>query len=370
MDKERREAMAVFFAGIEGFGSATMRKLRMELGDEYEIYKLRETAIQKTALLTEKQKFYFLENRKKIDPWTEYRRLREKGICVTVYGEEDYPNRLEEIPNPPYVLFYEGHLPKEELPAVAIIGARSCTDYGRYAAEFFAEELAQKGIGVISGMASGIDGIAQRAAVRAGGKSFGVLGCGTDICYPASNRKLYEDLKEKGGIVSEFFPGTKPESFHFPMRNRIISGLADLILVIEAKEKSGTAITVTTALEQGKDVYAVPGRIGDPLSEGCNRLIREGAGVALHPESILEELRIKFKDIDFGVEQTKCGRNSPSYTRIQEVVIKNLQEEKKTAEKIAEQTGLEISEIIRTLSELELEDAVVSVGGIYAIRKQ
>lgn len=370
MEKEMRETLALFFMGIDGFGCSTMQRLRKEFGDENEIYRLSETDIRNIVFLSDRQKNNFLEQRKKVNPWNLYKKIREKNISVTVYGAEDYPKRLREISNPPYVLFYEGHLPKEETPAVAVIGARSCTDYGRYAAELFSGELARRGISIISGMASGIDGIAQREALHAGGDSYGVLGCGTDICYPAANRKLYEDLKVNGGIVSEFFPGTKPESFHFPMRNRIISGLADLILVIEAKEKSGTAITVTTALEQGKDVYAVPGRIGDPLSEGCNRLICEGAGLAMHPENLLEELSIKYPNTDFSELAIRREGKNMSYTELQTTVMKSLQKGNATSEKIAERTGLEVSDVIRTLSELELEDMVLCFGGIYELKKR
>ena len=141
---------------------------------------------------------------------------------------------------------------------------------------------------MVSGMARGIDGIAQKAALEAGGASFAVLGCGVDICYPEENRELYDRLLQEGGILSEYPPGMPPEPKLFPPRNRIISGLSDLVLVIEARKKSGTLITVDMALEQGREVYALPGRVSDKLSDGCNRLIRQGAGVATCPEDILE----------------------------------------------------------------------------------
>lgn len=163
-----------------------------------------------------------------------------------------------------------------------------CSEYGRTVAADLAAGLAGRGIQVVSGMADGIDGIAQRSALEHGGMSYGVLGCGVDICYPLSNRTLYQTLQIQGGVLSEFPPGTKPEARHFPMRNRIISGLSDLILVIEAKERSGTRITVNMALEQGKEVYAVPGRITDELSRGCNRMILEGAGVVADIDDLAE----------------------------------------------------------------------------------
>lgn len=188
-----------------------------------------------------------------------------------------------------YGIFYRGKLPDENEPAVAVIGARECSEYGRYVAEELGQYLGRAGIQVISGMARGIDGISQQAALSAGGTSYGVLGCGVDICYPAQNRRLYEELLEKGGLLSTYAPGTKPLPQYFPPRNRIVSGLSDALIVIEARQKSGTLITVDMALEQGRDVYVVPGRLTDRLSDGCNHLLTQGAGVFLSPESFAED---------------------------------------------------------------------------------
>ena len=221
----------------------------------------------------------------------EYKRLLQRGIKLVVEGEEEYPARLRKIPDPPYGLYYAGKLPDKEKKAVAIVGARDCSEYGRYMAKRFGAALAQADIAVISGMARGIDGISQQAALQAGGYSLAVFGCGVDVCYPAEHRNLYDSLMEKGGVCSEYLPGTEPRAMLFPPRNRIISGLADVILVIEAREKSGTLITVDMALEQGKEVYALPGRATDPLSRGCNRLIKQGAGLVETPEELIGSLR-------------------------------------------------------------------------------
>lgn len=220
----------------------------------------------------------------------EYGRMTERGIRLVTEKEAEFPGRLVGIPDPPYALYYVGSLPPEGKKAVALIGARNCTEYGRYMAEQFGAALAAAGVQVISGMARGIDGIGQRSALREGGYSLGVLGCGVDICYPGENRELYDALANGGGICSEYPPGTAPRAVLFPPRNRIISGFCDALLVIEAKEKSGTLITVDMALEQGKEVYALPGRVTDPLSGGCNRLIRQGAGLVSSPGELLEEL--------------------------------------------------------------------------------
>lgn len=230
------------------------------------------------------------ENSKTYDVQGEYENLTGRGIRLTAQGEADYPERLAKIPDRPYALYYAGSLPPEEARAVALIGARDCSEYGRYMAGQFGAALARAGVQVISGMARGIDSIGQERALAEGGYSMGVLGCGVDVCYPRENRKLYEALIADGGICSEYPPGVEPRAVLFPPRNRIISGLADAVLVIEAREKSGTLITVDMALEQGREVYALPGRATDPLSGGCNRLIRQGAGLVSTPGELLEEL--------------------------------------------------------------------------------
>ena len=214
--------------------------------------------------------------------------LAGAGIGFVSALEKGFPKKLREIPDPPFGLYYKGSMPSEEEPATAIIGARLASGYGREQARRFGRQIGARGIAVISGMARGIDGISQKAALDAGGKSYAVLGCGVDICYPEENRELYERLQQEGGVLSEYPPGMQPVAKLFPPRNRIISGLSDLVLVIEARKKSGTLITVDMALEQGREVYALPGRVSDSLSDGCNRLIRQGAGPATCPEDILE----------------------------------------------------------------------------------
>ncbi len=219
----------------------------------------------------------------------EYRQLEEKQIRLVLREEPEFPEKLRKIPDPPYGIFYRGILPESTQPSVAVIGARECSEYGRFVAEELGRYLGSRKIQVISGMARGIDGVSQQAALSAGGVSFGVLGCGVDICYPSQNRGLYEQLQVSGGLISTYAPGIQPMPAFFPPRNRIVSGLSDAVIVIEARRKSGTLITVDMALEQGKDVYVVPGRITDRLSDGCNRLLMQGAGVFLSPESFLEE---------------------------------------------------------------------------------
>ena len=217
--------------------------------------------------------------------------MRGEGIELVTVLDENYPGRLRNIPDAPYGLFFRGRLPSETSLAVAVIGARECSGYGRCVAAQLGETLARHGVTVVSGMARGIDGISQEAALEAGGYSVGVLGSGVDVCYPAQNRALYDRLMQTGAVLSSFPMGTPARPHNFPPRNRIVSGLADAVVVIEARVKSGTLITVDMALEQGREVYVVPGRVTDRLSDGCNRLVKQGAGVFLSPESFLEEIR-------------------------------------------------------------------------------
>lgn len=245
-------------------------------------------------ILTAKQLGALLESRRKIDSRERlaerFLEMNRKGIFFTCRGEPDYPSKLMEIPDPPEGIYYRGKLPEERL-SVAVVGARDCSEYGARVAEELGRYLGEQGVQVISGMARGIDGISQAAALSAGGSSFAVLGSGVDVCYPVSNRALYEKLLERGGILSSYPPGTAPLSMNFPPRNRIVSGLADALVVVEAREKSGTLITVDMALEQGREVYVAPGRITDRLSDGCNRLLRQGAGVFLSPREFLAEIQ-------------------------------------------------------------------------------
>lgn len=227
-----------------------------------------------------------------------------KDITFITPFEAVYPEKLRNIPDTPGGLYVRGKIPAETGITVAVIGARDCSDYGRYVAEELGAFLGGHGVTVVSGMARGIDGTSQWAALEAGGYSVGVLGCGVDICYPAGNRALFDRLLEQGTILSEYPPGTPPRAMNFPARNRIVSGMADAVVVIEARSRSGTLITVDMALEQGREVFVVPGRVTDRLSDGCNWLIKQGAGILLSPEEFLEELQeLKSRTEEWGAER-------------------------------------------------------------------
>lgn len=284
--KMNEEIYYYWLSNIPGIGRETMKKLLTvtALGNLYE------KGAKEDHPLSPRQRQSLEEHRRSRNPEAEWKKLQNRGIRFLCPVSRDYPKKLKNIPDPPLTLYEKGRFDCMDRPAVAIVGARSCSAYGSLAAKELGRALAAEGIVVISGMARGIDGISQWAALEQGGISIGVLGSGVEVCYPKENRRLYERLGEKGCLLSESPPYTGPKAGLFPLRNRLISGLADVLVVIEAKEKSGTLITVDMALEQGKEVYAMPGRITDSLSCGCNKLIRQGAGVLLSPREFAQEM--------------------------------------------------------------------------------
>ena len=215
---------------------------------------------------------------------------KEKNIRLLTVQDASYPARLKNIYDPPCLLYIRGEMPEiDDGVSVAVVGTRDCTPYGERAAEKIAFGLAEGGVTVVSGLAKGIDAAAMRGALRAGGHPVAVLGGGVDVVYPRENRFLYEDVATRGALISEYPPGTEPKAEHFPIRNRIIAGLSLATLVVEAPRKSGALITAHEALEQGRDVFAVPGAIDAPCSVGCNELIREGASLVSSAQDILRE---------------------------------------------------------------------------------
>ncbi|NLC20229.1 MAG: DNA-protecting protein DprA [Clostridiales bacterium] len=293
-----------------------------------------------------------------------YTKLIQKGIYFVTKGDEHYPERLHNIYDAPFALYYKGRMPDKTQKTIAIVGARDCSVYGRETAMYFARELAAKGIAVISGLARGIDSYAHKGALAADGISYAVLGCGIDICYPRENLGLYMDMQARGGIISEYAPGTAPIAGNFPMRNRIISGLADAILVVEARQRSGSLITADLGLEQGKDIFAIPGRPTDPLSAGCNNLIKMGAKLVEAPEDILEELMPDYKG---GVQNDKKANNVLELN--EEIVYSSLCLEPKHIEEIAQVTGLPVQELAQILCKLALRGLIRQTSKNYYLKQ-
>lgn len=368
----------LFLTSVECIGYKTIDRLINRYGSFEDIWKLTENEIIECDILTERQKKEYIKEKKlwNMDRYLNY--MNNRDIKVITRYDSDYPKRLINIADPPFQLFYIGRLPDENIPTVSIIGARNCSEYGKSCARYFAKELAEAGIQIISGLASGIDGISQEYAIKNRTSSYGILGSGVDICYPQSNWQLFENLKLNGGVISEFPPGSKPVSWHFPMRNRIISGLADIVLVIEAKEKSGTAITVNMALEQGREVFAVPGRIDDALSSGCNRLISEGAGVARCAGDIIEALGLVNANVNVlnageGLLELVLLDDSLSYVakRIAEMIsIKAMSVNELCNSELSIKENLSVQDIQAGCMELEISDYASEENGKVCLRRQ
>lgn len=279
--------------------------------------------------------------------------------------DKEYPQKLLQYSSMPAALYVKGQLPSQERPSVAVIGARMCSPYGRIQAFRYAKFLSAAGVQIISGMALGIDSEGHKGALEGKMPTFAVLGSGVDVCYPRSNRKLYERiLWESGGILSECPPGSPPMQWCFPARNRIISALSDAVLIVEAKENSGSLITAGFALEQGKMVFAIPGAVTDALSTGCHKLIYDGAGIAYTPEIILEELGISPKGDRKTPEKNNLGLASDL-----NMVYSCLDLRPKSTDFLIQKTGLPPEKIGSLLLELKLSGLVREIGRHYYIKE-
>ena len=272
-----------------------------------------------------------------------------------------FPERLREIPESPGCIYLKGRLPDPVEMTVGIIGARDGTEYGKMVARTLAKELSEYGISIFSGMAYGIDTAAHEGALLGGGKTYAVLGCGVDICYPAINKKLYSKIQEEGGIISEYPEGSPPLPHHFVARNRLIAGLSDILIVVEAKERSGTFITVDRALEQGKQVFVVPGRITDPLSRGCNKLLMEGASLCLSKEDILS---------CFSIEAGKDNEKKPNLKGEEKRIYNALDLEGKHIDALYKELEIPLQSLYSVLVKLEIEGYCESFSSSYYRKKR
>lgn len=330
--------------------------------------------------LAEKEISLLLKDEKKIFAWKEskneriilnsYQKLKKKNIHFIFWGCNNYPERLKNIPDPPYALYLKGQLPSDENKTVAIIGARNCTRYGKEMARYFGRELAKNGISIISGLARGVDGMAHYGALEGKGYTLGVIGGGIDRIYPQENYPLYLKMEEQGGIISENNIGVKPVSGLFPQRNRLIAGFADAILVIEAMEKSGTFITVDQGLEQGKDILAIPGKILDEKSVGCNNLIKYGAHMVTEINDVFDVLQVE-PNTDIMMKETNNFEkliNKMSLAPHEKMVYSCLQIEPKYFDDIIKEVKLSPQEVYDILYKLILRGIITeTMKNYYAI---
>ncbi len=299
-----------------------------------------------------------LTTREELDLDAEVARLEKAGVKIMTWRSPEYPDRLRNIYHPPPVLYLRGSLTSADEWVVAVVGTRRATAYGKEAARHIAGGLARAGVTVVSGLARGIDAVAHRAALDAGGRTVAVLGCGVDVTYPAENRRLMQRITEQGAVLSEYSLGTPPEAGNFPPRNRVISGLSLGVVVVEAGERSGALITADYAAEQGRDVFAVPGNMFNRGSRGCNALIQQGAKLVLGVEDIVEELNLTMV-----AQQLELQAVVPE-NEAESLLLGFLSGDPLHVDDIVRQTDLPISEVSSTLALMELKGMVRQVGGM------
>ncbi len=355
----------VGFNLVKGIGAVRLQALREHFGDLSLAWQSPVDALQ-AAGLSQKIAERVLQARANVDLERFMEQIAAQGIQVLTWEDEAYPSRLKEIDQPPPVLYLRGELTTEDSWAVAVVGTRRVTAYGRQVTDELASYLAQNGVTVVSGMARGVDAIAHQSALKAGGRTLAVMGNGVDRIYPPEHRTLAEQILAKGALLSDYVPGTPPESANFPPRNRIISGLSLAVVVVEAGETSGALITAQFAVDQGREVFAVPGNILAAQSKGTNRLIQQGAHPLLSAREVLEALNLT------RVSEQRLVRKVLPVDEVESKLLSVLGAEPLHMDDIRNQTGLPIERVSATLVMMELKGMVRQVGGMnyVAVREE
>jgi DNA processing protein len=347
----------VGFNMVKGIGSVRFKTLLDAFGNAEAAWNASPQALLEAGL-SRKIVESFQRVRKSVSLEQVWQRLQSLDVQVLTWEDEGFPCHLKEIDQPPPVLYIRGTLTPEDEWAVAIVGTRRVTAYGRQVAEDVATALARNGVTIVSGLARGVDSIAHQAALNAGGRTLAVLGNGIDLVYPPENRRLAAQITEHGALVSDYALGTPPDGVNFPPRNRIISGLAMAVIVVEAGQTSGALITASFAAEQGRDVFAVPGNINAPQSQGTNRLIRDGAQPLLNPQDVLEALNLTM------VAEHRAVRVALPTDPVESQLYKLLSHQPMHVDEIRAQANMPIETVTATLVMMELKGMVRQVGGM------
>lgn len=345
------------FTYIRGIGAVRFRGLLNAFSDLQTAWNASSGQLMEAGL-SQKIVDNFQQVRRQIDLERIWSNIQKAGITVLTWDDEVYPRRLKEIDQPPPVLYVLGDLTLQDEWAAAIVGTRRMTGYGRQVTEELAELLARHGVSVISGLARGVDAAAHQTCLKFGGRTIAVLGSGVDQIYPPEHRKLAEEIAKNGAVISDYPPGTPPESNNFPPRNRIISGLSRVVVVIEAGITSGALITSTFAAEQGRDVFALPGSIYASQSKGTNRLIQQGARPLVEVKDVLDALNIE------QVQEYRQARlDLPADLREQQL-LDALGYEPVHIDDLGNLTGWGMDSLTATLTMMELKGLVRQVGGM------
>ncbi len=345
----------VAFNHINGVGAVRAGQLLKRFGNLEEAW----TASKQDLIfagISDKLAEQIVISRNRINPKELTESILSKNIRICIRTEPEYPHLLKEIDNPPTVLYYVGKLPDNQMSLMGIVGTRRMTSYGQNVAEELGRFLAANGIGVVSGLARGIDGAAQSAVVNAEGKTYAVLGCGVDHIYPPEHRNLAKAIVRDGAVISEYAPGTHPDRVNFPQRNRIISGMSSGVIIVEAGEKSGSLITARFAVEQGREVFVVPGKVTDVQSRGTNRLIRDGARPFYEKKEILDFLQtwqaIEPQKLNKPMQQ---AFSSPE----EKIILSLISDESLHIDEIVRKSGLPLSKVSSSIVLLELKGLVL-----------
>lgn len=342
---------------IKGIGAVRLQALIKHFGDLEIAWKAAPIDLARAGL-NRKVIERIVQARQNVDLEKLWAKIESQGIKIFTWEDETYPQRLKEIEQPPPVLYIRGEYLPDDLFAVAIVGTRRVTAYGRQITEELGGYLASNGITMVSGLARGVDAIAHQTALKAGGRTIGVLGSGVDRIYPPEHRGLAEKMMESGAIVSDYAPGTPPDASNFPPRNRIISGLSLAVVVIEAGETSGALITAEFAAEQGREVFAVPGSILAPQSKGTNKLIQNGALPLLSVNDLMQALNLT------RMGEHKAARKIIPSDETEARLLTVLSAEPLHVDEIRKQTELPIEKVSATLALMELKGMVRQVGGM------
>lgn len=349
---------------IPGVGVKTLNLLLNHFHTAQNIWQATYKQLKELAVLGDKFIEEFITQRDALNLELILENLAKKNIKTTTVLDQDYPANLRLICDPPPVLFYQGRWSEQDSQALAIVGSRRATVYGRKVAEQFGREMAANGFVIVSGLARGIDSAAHQGCLAAGGRTIAVLGSGSDVIYPRENVRLAEQIKENGIIITEYPPGTPPLKGNFPARNRIIAGLSLGVLIVEAAVKSGALITADFALESGREVFAVPGPIMSPNSQGTNNLIKQGAKLVDQAGDILEEFAIlEANTVPF--EQLNLFKMTPD----EQVIYECLGWEPVRIEELIVKTGWTASKVQTVLTLLELNGLIEQLPGRQIIKK-
>ncbi len=347
----------VAFSGIPGIGRVRICQLKEHFGVLQDAWEAPEGKLRQAGL-DSRSIGALVTLRSRISVDAEMEKLERHRVNALICEDPNYPLRLKEIYDYPPVLYVRGSLPAKDEPCLAIVGTRRPTVYGRQVTEEIVADLARSGITIVSGLARGIDSVAHRAALDAGGKTLAVFGSGLDIVYPAENARLAQAIMERGALVSEYPLGVKPKPENFPLRNRIMSGLSLGVLVVEAGERSGALITAHQAVEQNREVFAIPGSILSPASQGTNRLIQEGAKLVRNYADILQELNLTIV-----VQQAEIKEFSPA-NEVESAILEQLSSEPNHIDEVCRRSGLTMPEVSSTLAMLELKGIARQVGNM------